>query len=77
VKGLRIDDVENLWFAIERVLVPREQAALLNVHVKLKAAGAMTGIIFFTDPAHDSNPSAGDAGQFRPIGRLKLEVRTS
>lgn len=77
VKGLKIDDVENLWFAIERVLMPREQAALLAVHAALKAAGAMTGLIFFTAPAHDPNPQAGDAGQFRPYGQLKLEVRTS
>jgi hypothetical protein len=77
VKGLRIDDVENLWFAIERVVMPRETVPLMAVHAALTAAGAMTGLIYFTSPAHDPNPTAGDGGAFRPYGQMSLEVKTS
>lgn len=77
VAGLCADDVENLFWAIQRALVPTDQAEALAIHRKLVAAGATTGLVLFEQPAFDSDPSAGSDGQFRAFGHLKVEVKAS
>ncbi len=77
VTGLCVDDVENLFYAIQRALVPNDNTARLAMELKLKQAGAMLGQILFTQPATDSDPAAGSDGQFRAVGLLKTEVRTT
>jgi hypothetical protein len=75
--GLCVDDVENLFWALQRALVPTGQAEALAIHKKLVDAGAMTGLILFEQPATDPDPGAGSDGQFRAFGQLKIEVKTS
>ena len=77
VTGLCVDDVENLFYSIQRALVPSENTARLAMELRLKQAGAMLGQIHFTQPATDSDPAAGADGQFRAVGTLKTEVRTT
>jgi hypothetical protein len=78
VNGLALDDVENLFFAITRALRPQEDVlgTANTVRKKLTDAGAMTGLVLFTDPAHDARPEAGSDGQFHPVGACRLEVKT-
>jgi hypothetical protein len=77
VSGLVVDDVENLFYAMAKVLRPSDPTTMFAVHDKLKTAGATTGLIEAVNPAHDPNPSAGSDGQFRPVGSFKIEVKTS
>lgn len=77
VPGLAIDDVDNLFYAIQRALVPTDNAARLAIEKKLKAAGSMIGQIHFTQPAVDSAPNAGSDGLFMATGLFKTEVKTT
>jgi hypothetical protein len=77
VGSLCSDDVENLFWAFQRALVPTDQASALAIHKKLVAAGAVTGLVLFEQPAIDPDPSAGSDGQFRAFGSMKIEVKTS
>lgn len=72
-----VDDVENLFYAIQRALVPSENSARLARELKLKDSGAMLGQVQFTMPAYDPTPEAGTDGQFRAVGMFKIEVRTT
>jgi|GEM_PF-2519356 len=71
-----IDDVDNLFYAIERALVPKLNADRLANEAKLKAAGAMLGQCHFTQPAvvHEK---VGEGGTFRALGTLLIEVKTT
>ncbi len=73
VPGTCLDDLDNLWSAVERAMYP-DTAALQNAfREKLTAAGAHTGLVHFLQPAFDTSPD--DADRLAGIGRLGIDYR--
>lgn len=75
VTGTCVDDVLNLWWAIQRACYPSDSTERLGFQGDLQAAGAHTGLIRFSQPAFDSDPAAGEDGQFLARGELAVEFR--
>lgn len=73
--GLAIDDVDNLVYAMHRVLVPHSDPASVQTTInKLKDAGAVTGLVQFSMPAYDPRPADGLC---MATGQFRLELQTS
>ena len=69
--GTDVDDVFNLWFAIERALYPDDYASQQAMVAKLQQAGAYTGLPEFSQPAFDAQPADKF---FAATGQIKIEV---
>ena len=66
VRGLCIDDVLNLWWAVVRALYPVDQTTKLAIQAALVAAGAETGLVTFVKPAADVSAEAGHSTASKP-----------
>lgn len=66
-----VDDVFNLWYAIEKALYPGGPATLANI-AAFQAIGAKTGYAMFSMPAFDPAP---DGSMQTAFGQIKIEVR--
>ena len=71
VAGYDVDDVMNLWWAIEKALYPSDFTAKSANISALQAAGAYTGLAEFTQPAFDDSPSDKF---FAAYGQIKIDV---
>lgn len=74
VQGTCIDDMDNLWYAIESSLFPASMAAS-PFFANLQGAGAWKLLIGQHQPPVDNRPEAGSDGGFRGMGRLSIEYR--
>ncbi len=74
VRGTNVDDVMNLWWAIQRAIYPETPDGPLAIANKLMAAGATTGMVTFIEPAFDPD-AARSNGYFLAYGRMKVEIR--
>jgi hypothetical protein len=70
VAGTNVDDVNDLWYAIERAIYPTNNMQA-NIPT-LQAAGAHSGIVLFSQPAYDPEPQDKF---FAAIGQMKVDVR--
>lgn len=78
INSLDLEDVLDLWEAIEDALYPRGDDARtrrLAIQKRLTDAGAHTGLTAFTIPATDRDPEKGDDGRMVSTGQLKIQVR--
>ena len=67
--GTDIDDVLNLWWAMEQALYPPSNpGAFITV---LQAAGAYSGLPLFSQPAYDESPADRF---FAAIGQIQIDV---
>lgn len=73
--GLCADDLDNLWFAIERALYPVDPAARNAWVATLQAAGAWKGLVQLAQPAFDGRPEMGGDGRLDGQGMLSIEFR--
>ena len=71
VAGYDVDDVLNLWWAIEKALYPSDNVAKSANISTLQAAGAYTGLAEFTQPAFDDSP---ENKFFAAYGQIKIDV---
>lgn len=71
VEGIDADDPLNLWEAIERALYPTDRADELAWEASLRAAGAETGQVKFSQPA---SIQSADENQFICIGMMSVDV---
>lgn len=74
VKGACQLDVQNLWWALVRAFYPKDQDAKFAIQKRLKAAGAETGQVRFTQPAYAPQQLPEDGG-FRAMGQMQLMIR--
>jgi hypothetical protein len=72
IRGSNAADLMNVWWAVQRAVYPKDQAARQANASALQAAGSFTGMVDFLDPAYD--PDAAAAGYFYALGRLKVDV---
>jgi hypothetical protein len=73
VAGLRVDNATNLWFAIVRALRPRNNpAAAMAIAVKLKTAGATTGIVLISRPGYVPKPDGANAATMEAFGQIAV-----
>lgn len=71
VAGTCVDDVANLWWAIEKAFYPASDGGMANA-ATLQAAGAHSGLVLFSQPAYDPEPADKF---FAAMGQLKIAVR--
>jgi hypothetical protein len=71
VAGNNVDDPQNLWWAIERAIYPTDWNKRVANQSALQAAGAKTGLVFFTQPAFDPGP---ENRYFACQGQMKVDV---
>jgi hypothetical protein len=72
INGNDVDDVMNLWFAIERAIYPLNSTTQLANISALQVAGANTGYALFSQPAFDPSP---ENAFFAARGQIKIDVR--
>ena len=70
IKGTDCDDVANLWWMLERCFYP-DQPGSNTIAASLNAAGAFTGLVFFTQPAYDPDP---DGVWLAASGQMRIDV---
>lgn len=72
IRGTCCDDLTNFWWMLSRCFYPAAGGNQPNIQT-LVAAGARSGLVFFTQPAFDPGPDGVFlAGQ----GQLKIEVQS-
>jgi hypothetical protein len=71
--GLCVDDVLNLWTVIERAIYPTDLAARNTIQGALRAAGAETGLVEFTQPAMVADADS-EEGCFTAAGQMRVMV---
>lgn len=72
IAGTNVDDVQNLWWAIEKAIYPADHTKAAANVAALQAAGAHSGLVLFSQPAFDSEPSDKF---FAAMGQMKIDVR--
>lgn len=76
-EGLCWDDIDSLWYLIEKALYPRAAVAGFSEQdyffVALQQAGAHTGLCEFSAVVADPDP--GDANAFIGRGIIRIEYR--
>jgi hypothetical protein len=72
INGFLVDDLLNFWWAIERAIYPMDYAARMKNIEAIRQAGAMTGLVSFTQPVFDPSP---ETISFAGVGQLKVEIR--
>lgn len=73
VRGTCWDDVDSLWYAMERVFYPFDQEARQPVRKRLRDAGSWTGLMSFTMPAYD--PASGEDGWWNAVGQMQIDFK--
>jgi hypothetical protein len=71
IPGTDADDQFNLWWALELAIYPDNFAARAAIVAKLQAAGSYDGLVSFSQPAADPNPSDRF---FAASGQMKITV---
>ncbi|MGO9599941.1 MAG: hypothetical protein ACLP7Q_18280, partial [Isosphaeraceae bacterium] len=66
------DDLTNFWWMLTRCFYTSDGGNQANVRT-LVAAGARSGLVFFSQPAFDPSP---DGVFFAGQGQLKIEVQS-
>lgn len=74
VPGLDVEDVLNLQGAIVKALYPAPASAENAFENALVAIGAETGTIEFTQPIMEPHGTAGQGGDFHPLGSFRVKV---
>lgn len=77
VAGTCVDDVLNLWWAIERAIYPADQAAKFAIQQAIQQAGSKTGLCTFSSPSLDMDAGRVNwsiAGQIKTDVLLKLNT---
>jgi hypothetical protein len=72
VAGSNVDDVQNLWWAIEKAIYPADQTKAMANAAALQTAGAHSGLSLFSQPAYDPEPADKF---FAATGQIKIAVR--
>jgi hypothetical protein len=72
VEGTCVDDMLNLWFALQRALYSADQAARLALQVKLQKGGAHSGLIAFNTPTF---VGSGNKATMKATAAVSLEYR--
>jgi hypothetical protein len=73
IRGTCCDDLTNFWWMLAKCFYPGDGGMQANVRT-LVAAGARSGLVFFSQPAFDPGPDGVFiAGQ----GQFKIEVQSS
>ncbi len=70
LQGCDVEDLFNLWWAIQRAIYPGGQQTLTNI-TALQQAGAYSGLTEFSMPAYDESP---DGNFWLGTGQLKIDV---
>jgi hypothetical protein len=72
-RGSCCDDMTNLWWMLERCFYPGSSNFGVNpIIATLQGAGALSGLVFFDQPAFDPDP---DGVFFAGQGQMRIEVR--
>lgn len=71
VEGTCVDDVLNLWWAVERAIYPQAQSSTNANVTALQQAGGYDGLSLFSMPAFDPDP---ENLYFSAMGQIKVEI---
>jgi hypothetical protein len=72
IAGTNVDDVQNLWWGIEKAIYPADQTKAVAHQQTLQAAGAHSGLVLFSQPAFDPTP---ESKFFAAMGQMRIAVR--
>lgn len=70
VKGICVDDVRNLWYAMFRAFYPQDTTAAQTIRSTLQTLGARTGLVIFTKPIANPQP---DGTYQLASGQIQIE----